>query len=194
MSLEELAAKHATHVDVTAAQRSRGLSPAEAAARLAVYGRNVLTPPKQIPAIIQFLLKCAARARRPAPGGPHSRAFLWFARRAHAPLPPQVHGQVHDTAHRGGRPVPHRLRVRAAPRRSPPSPAGPPVADRPTRPSHALSPRSLDTTQAVNLYLGIVLYGIVIATCIMTFLQGARRGGAVRTRGVPRRGADAHAA
>jgi hypothetical protein len=40
----------------------------------------------------------------------------------------------------------------------------------------ALSPptRSLDTTQVVNNYMGIVLYAIVVATCIITFLQGAR--------------------
>ena len=31
----------------------------------------------------------------------------------------------------------------------------------------------LDTTQPINLYLGIVLYAIVFITCTMTFLQGA---------------------
>ena len=184
LSLEELAAKHGTHVDVTAAQRSRGLSPAEAAARLAVHGRNVLTPPKQIPAIIQFLLKCGARARPAAAWRPAlTRSVVCPG----APTPPrrrQVHGQVHGAAHRGGHPVPRRLRVRAAPRRAPRALVRPWSLTAPPRPSRALSPRSLDTTQPVNLYLGIVLYGIVIATCIMTFLQGARRGGAVRPRGV----------
>ena len=32
----------------------------------------------------------------------------------------------------------------------------------------------LDKTQPLNLYLGIVLYGIVIITCTMTFLQGVQ--------------------
>jgi hypothetical protein len=35
------------------------------------------------------------------------------------------------------------------------------------------APRRLDTSQPVNNYLGIVLYCIVVATCVMTFLQGA---------------------
>ena len=30
----------------------------------------------------------------------------------------------------------------------------------------------LDTSQALNLYLGIVLYGIVVVTCTMTYFQG----------------------
>ena len=31
--------------------------------------------------------------------------------------------------------------------------------------------RSMDTTQKVNLYLGVVLYAVVIVTCTVTFLQ-----------------------
>ena len=29
----------------------------------------------------------------------------------------------------------------------------------------------MDTTQKVNLYLGVVLYAVVIVTCTVTFLQ-----------------------
>jgi hypothetical protein len=59
------------------------------------------------------------------------------------------------------------------------------------------APRRLDTAQPVNNCLGIVLYCIVVATCVMTFLQGARRAGCalavdtfaprVRRRQAPRR-------
>ena len=46
-----------------APQKSAGLTAADAEARLAVYGKNVLTPPKQRPLWLQFLLK----ARLPPP-------------------------------------------------------------------------------------------------------------------------------
>jgi hypothetical protein len=69
LTLEELGAKHGTHVDAAAPAASRGLTKAQAAERLVTFGPNVLTPPKQTPAIIQFLLK----ARR-GPGRMRVRA------------------------------------------------------------------------------------------------------------------------
>jgi hypothetical protein len=71
MSLAELGEKHSTRVDVDAPLKSAGLTAADAEARLAVYGKNVLTPPKQRPLWLQFLLKARPRAcsaaARPTP-------------------------------------------------------------------------------------------------------------------------------
>ena len=85
LSLAELGEKHSTRLDVDAPQKSAGLTAADAEARLAVYGKNVLTPPKQRPLWLQFLLKARPRARkasaqcRPrevaAPCAPRLRAY-----------------------------------------------------------------------------------------------------------------------
>jgi hypothetical protein len=56
LTLEELAAKHGTRL-AEDPQKSLGLTTAQAAERLALFGPNVLTPPKQTPAIVQFLRK-----------------------------------------------------------------------------------------------------------------------------------------
>lgn len=57
MSLSELAAKHETSINVDLPAKSGGLSDAEAAKRLEIYGLNQMTPPKTISALMQFLLK-----------------------------------------------------------------------------------------------------------------------------------------
>jgi hypothetical protein len=83
LTLEELGAKHGTDVNAVEPQQSRGLTHAQAAERLVTFGPNVLTPPKQTPAIIQFLLKARAwgRARtraRPRWPAQHRRLRIPF--------------------------------------------------------------------------------------------------------------------
>ena len=51
-------------LDVEAPAKSAGLTAADAEARLAVFGQNVLTPPKTRPLWLQFLLKVRAATRR----------------------------------------------------------------------------------------------------------------------------------
>jgi hypothetical protein len=83
LTLEELAAKHGTRISADP-QKSLGLTTAQAAERLALFGPNVLTPPKQTSALVQFLRKarrqsCAqngafcAQSKRAAPAARCSR-------------------------------------------------------------------------------------------------------------------------
>jgi hypothetical protein len=53
-------------VDVREPQKSRGLTAAQAAERLAIYGRNALSPPKTRSAIVLFLLKARRRGAHEA--------------------------------------------------------------------------------------------------------------------------------
>ena len=57
LSLKQLAERFQTDIDADNPQRSSGLSVEEAAKRLKVYGKNILSPPKQVPEIIKFLLQ-----------------------------------------------------------------------------------------------------------------------------------------
>ncbi len=57
LSLTELAAKFSTDVNEENPKKSKGLSNAEAAARLLKYGPNALTPPPIVPQWIKFLIK-----------------------------------------------------------------------------------------------------------------------------------------
>ena len=56
-----------TQLDVEAPNKSRGLSEKEAADRLLTYGRNQLSPPKQRPLWLQFLLKARQAGCLPRP-------------------------------------------------------------------------------------------------------------------------------
>ena len=57
LSVGDLARKFSTELHETEPKKSRGLSPREAAARLALYGPNALTPPKVVPLWIKFFIK-----------------------------------------------------------------------------------------------------------------------------------------
>jgi hypothetical protein len=57
LPIPELAARLGTQLDSEAPNKSRGLSEKDAADRLLTYGRNQLSPPKQRPLWLQFLLK-----------------------------------------------------------------------------------------------------------------------------------------
>ncbi len=57
LSLTDLAAKFTTDVNPDEPKKSRGLTAPEAAARLAKYGPNALTPPPVIPQWLKFLIK-----------------------------------------------------------------------------------------------------------------------------------------
>ena len=67
LPIPELAAKMGTQLDVEAPNKSRGLSEKEAADRLLTYGRNQLSPPKQRPLWLQFLLKARQAGCPPRP-------------------------------------------------------------------------------------------------------------------------------
>lgn len=54
LSLAELAAKYKVDIDLRDPARSRGLSAEDARARLREHGPNQLTPPKELPPILQF--------------------------------------------------------------------------------------------------------------------------------------------
>lgn len=54
LSLPELAAKYKVELDLRDPVRSRGLTAEDARARLREHGPNQLTPPKELPAILQF--------------------------------------------------------------------------------------------------------------------------------------------
>ena len=55
LSLAALAGRYGTGIDLAEPQRSRGLASAQLPALVARHGRNVLTPPKETPAWLQFL-------------------------------------------------------------------------------------------------------------------------------------------
>lgn len=55
-SPRQLSERYGTPLDAAAPGKSRGLSAAEAAARLAKYGKNRLSPPKATPEWVKFLL------------------------------------------------------------------------------------------------------------------------------------------
>jgi magnesium-transporting ATPase (P-type) len=58
MTLPEIAKVHAdSHIDVANIEASRGLSSKDAAVRLDLYGRNILTPPPKIPEWKRLLLQ-----------------------------------------------------------------------------------------------------------------------------------------
>ena len=58
MELQELAEVHAdSHIDVGNIEASGGLSSKDAAERLVLYGRNILTPPPKIPEWKRLLLQ-----------------------------------------------------------------------------------------------------------------------------------------
>ena len=54
LSMKELAERYKTTIH-SSPEKSSGLSKEEAAARLVLYGHNVLTPPKETPEILKFL-------------------------------------------------------------------------------------------------------------------------------------------
>jgi Cation transporter/ATPase, N-terminus len=62
LSIPEVAAKLGTSLDGEAPNKSRGLTEVEAKERLAKYGPNQLSPPKQRPLWLQFLLKVRAHS------------------------------------------------------------------------------------------------------------------------------------
>jgi magnesium-transporting ATPase (P-type) len=58
MTLPEIAKVHAdSHIDIGNIEASRGLSSKDAAVRLDLYGRNILTPPPKIPEWKRLLLQ-----------------------------------------------------------------------------------------------------------------------------------------
>ena len=57
LTLEEIATKFGTDVNADQPKKSRGLTTAEAAARLLKYGPNALTPPKLVPQWLKYLIK-----------------------------------------------------------------------------------------------------------------------------------------
>jgi hypothetical protein len=142
LSFEELAAKHCTRVNGAEPQKSRGLTHAQAAERLATLGLNVLTPPRQTPLLLQFLLKvrrrhgrvCDAgvtlarrsRARAPAPAVRGGRRQRWRGARRGAAGATRAPAR-RAPARRAQRTSDGLLRARA--RRTPPhAPAVPPCA------------------------------------------------------------------
>jgi magnesium-transporting ATPase (P-type) len=56
LTLTELGKRYETQIDLSAPRKSRGITQAMAAHRLETYGKNRLTPPKETPEIIKFLL------------------------------------------------------------------------------------------------------------------------------------------
>ena len=56
LSLTELGKRYETQLDLSAPRKSRGITQAMATHRLETYGKNKLTPPKETPEIIKFLL------------------------------------------------------------------------------------------------------------------------------------------
>lgn len=57
LSIEELTAEVKTKVDTAAPSHSWGLDADEAHRRLQTNGKNILSPPKQTPEIVKFLLE-----------------------------------------------------------------------------------------------------------------------------------------
>jgi sodium/potassium-transporting ATPase subunit alpha len=53
LTIDELAARLETQLDAAAPRESSGLTAAAAAARLAVEGPNLLSPPKETPEILK---------------------------------------------------------------------------------------------------------------------------------------------
>lgn len=192
MTLGELAEKHSVALDCETPQKSAGLTAADAEARLAVWGRNVLTPPKQRPLWLQFLLKarptrgaaqaskqrsatlilvdeCAARLLGLTPGRRHARASparAQFTDKFMVLL--LLSGGLCHLAYGCALAAPFPWFSPAA-RSCRPSPSrGAPL---PVAYLNHRATRRLDETQPVNLYLGLVLYAVVIVTCTVTFLQ-----------------------
>jgi magnesium-transporting ATPase (P-type) len=56
LSLSELSKRYETQLDLVNPRKSRGITLAMAGQRLETYGKNKLTPPKETPEIIKFLL------------------------------------------------------------------------------------------------------------------------------------------
>lgn len=56
MTMEEVCARYSVQLDTHKPSASAGLSADVILARLLQYGPNVMSPPKQIPAIIKFLI------------------------------------------------------------------------------------------------------------------------------------------
>ncbi len=69
LSLEQLAEKHGTRIDLSDPSKSLGLSPAQAELRLAAGGPNRLSPPRETPVIVHFLKKARALRRARGRGG-----------------------------------------------------------------------------------------------------------------------------
>lgn len=69
LTVPQVGARFGTQLDVSAPSKSAGLTAAEAARRLAVYGSNTLTPPAEIPEILKYLYHFTDRAEGAGGGG-----------------------------------------------------------------------------------------------------------------------------
>jgi sodium/potassium-transporting ATPase subunit alpha len=56
MSIEEVSERYELKVDAVKPQLSTGLSSELAAKRLSEYGHNIMTPPKEIPLVVRYLI------------------------------------------------------------------------------------------------------------------------------------------